>query len=89
VNDPADAYARLDAMTAALGPAERHAKELRRSIEQLALEMLRAGEPPTVVAERCPFTATHLRALARKAGIEPARRGGGRKPRPATAPQSD
>jgi hypothetical protein len=36
---------------------------------------LRAGEAPTDVADLSPFTATHLRQVARDAGIEaPAKR---------------
>jgi hypothetical protein len=34
------------------------------------LAALRAGKPPTDVAELSPFTATHLRQIAREAGIE-------------------
>ncbi|MDG4792095.1 hypothetical protein O7626_40475 [Micromonospora sp. WMMD1102] len=73
--DPADAYARLDAIRVELGPVEQQAKALRREAQQIALDLLRAGEDPGDVAERCPFTATYLRKLAREAGIPPARQG--------------
>jgi len=35
---------------------------------------LRAGQPPTEIAERSPFTAAHLRKIARDAGIPAATR---------------
>lgn len=77
--DTAAAYARLDAITAELEPIDDRSKDLRREATQIALGLLRAGEPPTVVAKRSPFTATHVRDIARKAGIPPARQGGGPK----------
>ncbi len=43
---------------------------------------LRAGEAPTEVAQRSPFTATTLRCLARGADIPPAKR----RPRPSRKP---
>ena len=82
VAEPVDitaAYARLDAIREELRPLEDRVAELKRVAEQTALDLLRAQEPPTVVAARCPFTATHLRNLARANGIPPARRGGGLK----------
>ena len=39
------------------------------------LAALKAGRPPMRVAELSPFTDTHLRQLAREAGIPPARKG--------------
>lgn len=39
---------------------------------QAALDALRAGERPTDVAEKSPFTPAYIRRLAREAGIEPA-----------------
>jgi hypothetical protein len=39
------------------------------------LAALRAGRPPMKVAELSPFTDTHLRQLAREAGIPPAVKG--------------
>jgi hypothetical protein len=73
--DPTDAYRRLDAIRAELGPLEQQAKALRREAEQIALDLLRDGADPGAVAARCPFTATYLRRLARAAGIPPAKQG--------------
>ena len=39
------------------------------------LAALRAGKPPTEIAKRSPFTATHLRQIARDNGIPPATKG--------------
>jgi hypothetical protein len=36
------------------------------------LAALRAGRPPTAIVDLSPFTATHLRKLARDNGIPPA-----------------
>lgn len=36
---------------------------------------LRAGARPTDVVEQSPFTAAHVRNIAREHGIEPARKG--------------
>lgn len=44
--------------------------------EQLVIELLRAGVPPTVVADASPFSAAKQRILARAAGIPPAKKGG-------------
>ena len=51
---------------------------LRAAKEQhiaAVLAALRAGRPPMKVAELSPFTDTHLRQLAREAGIPPAVKG--------------
>lgn len=40
-----------------------------------ALAALRAGRPPTGVANLSPFTDAYIRQLAREAGIPPARKG--------------
>lgn len=39
------------------------------------LAALKAGEAPTEVAAESPFTAAHVRKMARDAGIPPARPG--------------
>ena len=49
--------------------------ESRKASMADVLAALRAGVPPTRVAELSPFTATHVRKLAREAGIPPARKG--------------
>ena len=50
-------------------------EESRKASTADVLAALRAGVPPTRVAALSPFTATHVRKLAREAGIPPARKG--------------
>jgi hypothetical protein len=50
-------------------------EESRKAATADVIAALRAGMPPTRVAELSPFTATHVRKLARDAGIPPARKG--------------
>jgi len=50
-------------------------KESREASTADVLAALRAGMPPTKAAGLSPFTATHVRKLARDAGIPPARKG--------------
>ena len=68
-------FARLDAITDELTPLENRRNELREEASKLAVELLKAGAPPTEVAARSPFSAAHVRTLARIAGLPPARRG--------------
>lgn len=65
----------LAAITAELKPLEERREALREKASQLAVQLLRAGIPPTEVANHAPFSAAHLRTLARIAGIPPAKRG--------------
>lgn len=44
----------------------------KAEVIQAALTALRAGERPTDVADKSPFTPAYIRRLAREAGIEPA-----------------
>ena len=50
-------------------------EESRKASTADVLAALKAGVPPTRVAALSPFTATHVRKLARDAGIPPARKG--------------
>ena len=50
-------------------------EESRKVATADVIAALRAGMPPTRVAELSPFTATHVRKLAREAGIPPAVKG--------------
>ena len=50
-------------------------EESRKASVADVIAALRAGVPPTKVAELSPFTATHVRKLARDAKIPPARKG--------------
>lgn len=69
-------FARLDAITAELGPLETRRNELREEASQLAVALLKAGAAPTEVARRSPFSAAHTRTLARIAGLPPGKPGG-------------
>lgn len=79
MTNPTRKFARLDAITAELAPIEEQRDKLREEASKLAVELLKAGAAPTDVARRSPFSAAHLRTLARIAGLPPARRGGGGK----------
>lgn len=50
-------------------------EESRKASTADVIAALKAGVPPTRVADLSPFTATHVRKLARDAGIPPARKG--------------
>lgn len=69
-------FERLDAITAELAPIEDQRTKLREEASKIAVELLKADASPTEVAKRAPFSAAHLRTLARIAGLPPARRGG-------------
>ena len=72
--DPLEALTRA---TRRYRKTEQAHKEARQAAITAALNALRGGARPTDVADRSPFTAAYIRRLAREAGIEPARRGGG------------
>lgn len=78
MTDPAGKFTRLDAITAELAPLEEHVHHLRDEASTLVVELLKAGAGPTEVANRSPFSAAHVRTLARIAGLPPARRGRGK-----------
>lgn len=67
-------FARLDAVAAELKPLEERRDELREEASKVVVELLKAGAAPTEVAERSPFSAAHVRTLARIAGLPPAKR---------------
>jgi hypothetical protein len=50
-------------------------EESRKAATAEVIAALQAGLPPTKVSDLSPFTATHVRKLARDAGIPPARKG--------------
>lgn len=72
-------FARLDAITAELEPLETQRSKLREEASRIAIDLLKAGAPPTEVARRSPFSAAHLRTLARIAGLPPGKPGGDRR----------
>jgi len=70
-----DQLGELDAVTAQLTKLDKRRQELRDRASALVVDILRTGMPPTEVANRSPFSAAHVRTLARVAGLPPARRG--------------
>lgn len=62
----------LEKATRAYERATKALTEARQKVVRAAVEELRAGVPPTEVAEHCPFTAARLRQIARENGVEPA-----------------
>lgn len=61
----------LDAATARY----RELEQAHDAVVAAILAALKAGAGPTEVANRSPFTAAHVRKLAREAGIPPAKPG--------------
>jgi len=70
----------LDQATRRYRKTEQAHSIARDAAIQAALAALRAGQRPTDVADRSPFTAAYVRRLAREHGIEAAKPGP--KPRP-------
>jgi hypothetical protein len=62
----------LDAVTAELREIEKRREPLRDRAAELVVAALRKDMPPSEVAARSPFSAAHVRTLAREAGIPPA-----------------
>jgi hypothetical protein len=70
-----DPLGRLDEATSRYRKTETAHEHAREATIAAALDALRAGERPTDVVGRSPFTAAYIRRLARQAGIEGARPG--------------
>jgi hypothetical protein len=65
----------LDQATRRYRKTEKAHTEARDAAVQAVITALRAGERPTDVAERSPFTPAYVRRIAREHDIEPAKRG--------------
>lgn len=74
--DPLDA---LDESTRRYRETEEAHERSRKDVTTDVVAALKAGKRPTDVVEHSPFTAAHVRKIARENGIEPAPRGGGKK----------
>ncbi len=72
MNEHAEA---LKASTRRYRRTEAAHEESRKASVADVLAALKAGMKPTEVVELSPFTATHVRKLARDAGIPAARKG--------------
>lgn len=78
MNSP-DPLAAIDDATRRYRRTEKAHDESREAVKTAVLTALRAGERPTDVAKRSPFTDAYVRRLARENGIEARPRGGGSK----------
>lgn len=79
MNNLTSTFAQLDAVTAELVPLEARRNELREQAARLVVELIKDGAAPTEVAARSPFSAAHVRTLARIAGLPPGKPGGTRR----------
>jgi hypothetical protein len=70
-----DEYEAVKATARRLRRAQSSLEAAKEQHIAAVLAALRAGRPPMKVAELSPFTDTHLRQLAREAGIPPAVKG--------------
>lgn len=75
---PEEALEALDASTRRYRRTEKAHAEAREETTAAVVTALRAGARPTDVADRSPFTGSHVRTIARENGIEPRRKGGGK-----------
>ncbi|WP_157251012.1 hypothetical protein [Nonomuraea typhae] len=71
--DPLD---KLDESTRRYRDTKAAHDEAQQEVVDDVVAALKAGKRPTDVVEHSPFTAAHVRKLARDNGIEPAPRGG-------------
>lgn len=70
-----DPLTKLDQATAHYRETEAAHDKARDAAATAVVEALRAGERPTDVTNRSPFTAAYVRRIARENGIEPAKPG--------------
>jgi hypothetical protein len=70
-----DPMENLDKATSRYRKTEAAHSEARDAAIEAVVEALRAGERPTDVTNRSPFTTAYVRRIARDNDIEPARRG--------------
>lgn len=70
-----DPMTKLDQATERYRETGEAHKDARTEAAIAVVDALRAGEAPTEVTKRSPFTAAYVRQIARKNGIEPAKPG--------------
>jgi hypothetical protein len=70
-----DSMTKLDKATERYREAKDAFEEARMEAVMAVVDALRAGERPTDVTERSPFTPAYVRRVARDNGIEPAKPG--------------
>jgi len=75
MTEPAEAMQRLQMASRLYEEADRARASAHEAVIQAALDALRAGTQPGEVYKAVPFTSTHIRTLAREAGIPAGRPG--------------
>jgi hypothetical protein len=65
----------LDAAAAKFRKIDAERDRAREKVIEAVVAALKADVPPTVVADRSPFTAAYVRTVAREHGIPPAKPG--------------
>lgn len=70
-----DPMTKLDQATTRYRETETAHDSSRAAAVEAVVEALKAGERPTDVTARSPFTAAYVRRIARDNGIEPAKPG--------------
>lgn len=75
MSDEQDELKALDGATRRYRQTEAAHEKARAEAVAAVVAALKADVGPTVVAERSPFTAAHVRTIARDHGIPPARPG--------------
>ena len=75
-----DPMTTLDKATTRYRETETAHDASRDAATEAVVEALRAGERPTDVTARSPFTAAYVRRIARDNGIEPAKPGPKKRP---------
>ena len=75
MTEPTDPLTALDTSTSRYRTTEAAHEQARQDVLADVVAALRAGERPTDVVDRSPFTAAYIRKVAREHGIEPARKG--------------
>lgn len=70
-----DPMTKLDKATARYRETEAAHSAARDAAVEAVVNALEAGERPTDVTARSPFTAAYIRRIARENGIEPAKPG--------------
>lgn len=70
-----DSMTKLDQATDRYREAKKAHDEARDAAVAAVVEALRAGERPTDVTNRSPFTSAYVRRIARDHDIEPAKPG--------------
>lgn len=83
MTDQSEVLTSLDAAAERYEQTKEAHEAAKREAVAAVVAALKAEVPPTVVADRSPFTAAYVRKLARDAEVPPAKPGLKPKPRPA------